>query len=114
AARTRPVTSPAGPRGPAGLVGICGVVRAARARCERCQLVWAILSRGSVPCERIPAMKILVVDDDQAVRESLRRSLTFNGYDVELAGDGVEAIERVDSNRPDAVILDVMMPRRDG
>ena len=59
-------------------------------------------------------MRILVVDDDQAVRESLRRSLTFNGYEVELAGDGVEAIESVDGNRPDAVILDVMMPRRDG
>lgn len=59
-------------------------------------------------------MKILVVDDDQAVRESLRRSLTFNGYLVELAGDGVEAVERLDANRPDAVILDVMMPRRDG
>lgn len=59
-------------------------------------------------------MKILVVDDDQAVRESLRRSLSFNGYDVELAGDGVEAIDHVDSNRPDALILDVMMPRRDG
>ncbi|WP_333617638.1 response regulator transcription factor [Dietzia sp.] len=59
-------------------------------------------------------MKILVVDDDQAVRESLRRSLSFNGYEVELAGDGVEAIDHVDSNRPDALILDVMMPRRDG
>lgn len=59
-------------------------------------------------------MKILVVDDDQAVRESLRRSLTFNGYTVELAGDGIEAVERLDANRPDAVILDVMMPRRDG
>lgn len=59
-------------------------------------------------------MKILVVDDDQAVRESLRRSLSFNGYEVELAGDGVEAIDYVDSNRPDALILDVMMPRRDG
>lgn len=59
-------------------------------------------------------MKILVVDDDQAVRESLRRSLSFNSYDVELAGDGVEAIDQIDSNRPDAIILDVMMPRRDG
>lgn len=59
-------------------------------------------------------MKILVVDDDQAVRESLRRSLSFNGYEVELAGDGIEAIEHVDANRPDALILDVMMPRRDG
>lgn len=59
-------------------------------------------------------MKILIVDDDQAVRDSLSRSLTFNGYEVELAGDGIEAIERVDENRPDALILDVMMPRRDG
>lgn len=59
-------------------------------------------------------MKILIVDDDQAVRDSLSRSLTFNGYEVELAGDGVEAVERVDENRPDALILDVMMPRRDG
>lgn len=59
-------------------------------------------------------MKILIVDDDQAVRDSLSRSLTFNGYEVELAGDGVEAIERVDEDRPDALILDVMMPRRDG
>ena len=59
-------------------------------------------------------MKILVVDDDQAVRESLRRSLTFNGYEVELAGDGVEAVEHIDEDRPDAVILDVMMPGLSG
>ena len=72
------------------------------------------LSRVSAWCAKLGDMRILVVDDDQAVRESLRRSLTFNGYEVELAGDGVEAIECVDSNRPDAVILDVMMPRRDG
>ena len=39
-------------------------------------------------------MRILVVDDDRAVRESLRRSLTFNGYTVETAGDGLEALER--------------------
>lgn len=59
-------------------------------------------------------MRILVVDDDRAVRESLRRSLSFNGYSVELAQDGQEALERIISDRPDAVVLDVMMPRMDG
>src|SRR5438067_70614 len=60
------------------------------------------------------AMRILVVDDDRAVRESLRRSLEFNGYQVELAGDGARALESVVADRPDAMILDVMMPRLDG
>jgi two-component system response regulator MprA len=59
-------------------------------------------------------MRILVVDDDRAVRESLRRSLAFNGYDVDLASDGAEALERVAANRPDAMVLDVMMPRMGG
>ena len=48
------------------------------------------------------------------MRESLRRSLSFNGYSVELAQDGQEALERISSERPDAVVLDVMMPRMDG
>lgn len=59
-------------------------------------------------------MRILVVDDDRAVRESLRRSLSFNGYTVDLAEDGVEALEAINNDRPDAVVLDVMMPRMDG
>lgn len=59
-------------------------------------------------------MRILVVDDDRAVRESLRRSLSFNGYTVDLAEDGVEALEAITNDRPDAVVLDVMMPRMDG
>lgn len=59
-------------------------------------------------------MRILVVDDDRAVRDSLRRSLAFNGYQVDLASDGVAALEAVQSNRPDAMVLDVMMPRLDG
>jgi two-component system response regulator MprA len=59
-------------------------------------------------------VRILVVDDDRAVRESLRRSLSFNGYSVELAQDGQEALELITSDRPDAVVLDVMMPRLDG
>ncbi|MCX4097080.1 response regulator transcription factor [Nocardia sp. alder85J] len=59
-------------------------------------------------------MRILVVDDDRAVRESLRRSLTFNGYSVDLAVDGVDALDKVAGQRPDALVLDVMMPRLDG
>ncbi|MEV6321114.1 response regulator transcription factor [Nocardia sp. NPDC051787] len=59
-------------------------------------------------------MRILVVDDDRAVRESLRRSLTFNGYSVDLAVDGVDALEKATAQRPDALVLDVMMPRLDG
>jgi two-component system, OmpR family, response regulator MprA len=61
-------------------------------------------------------MRILVVDDDRAVRDSLRRSLQFNGYQVDLAGDGQAALELVfdAGSRPDAMVLDVMMPRLDG
>jgi len=59
-------------------------------------------------------VRILVVDDDRAVRESLRRSLAFNGYTVDLAQDGQEALEMITSERPDALVLDVMMPRMDG
>ena len=59
-------------------------------------------------------MRILVVDDDRAVRESLRRSLTFNGYDVDLATDGLDALDKLAARRPDAVVLDVMMPRVGG
>jgi two-component system response regulator MprA len=60
-------------------------------------------------------MKILVVDDERAVRESLRRALELEGYQVELAEDGEEALERVvGPAAPDAVILDVLMPGIDG
>jgi two-component system response regulator MprA len=60
------------------------------------------------------AMKILVVDDERAVRESLRRALELEGYDVELAEDGEVALSRVGAATPDAVILDVLMPGIDG
>jgi len=59
-------------------------------------------------------MRILVVDDDRSVRESLRRSLAFNGYQVDLASDGQAALDAVTAQRPDAMVLDVMMPRLDG
>nr|WP_042190450.1 response regulator transcription factor [Kibdelosporangium sp. MJ126-NF4] len=60
-------------------------------------------------------MRILVVDDDRAVRESLRRSLQFNGYQVDTASDGQQALDSIKGGgRPDALVLDVMMPRLDG
>ena len=58
--------------------------------------------------------RVLVVDDDRAVRESLRRSLEFNGYDVALAADGAEALASISGSAPDVVVMDVMMPRLDG
>ncbi len=58
--------------------------------------------------------RVLVVDDDRAVRESLRRSLEFNGYDVALAADGAEALANIGTTNPDVVVMDVMMPRLDG
>ena len=60
------------------------------------------------------AARVLVVDDDRAVRESLRRSLEFNGYEVALAGDGAEALASIAGHAPDALVIDVMMPRLDG
>jgi two-component system response regulator MprA len=60
-------------------------------------------------------MKILVVDDERAVRESLRRALELEGYEIELAADGSEALYRLEgSEEPDAMILDVLMPGVDG
>ncbi|WP_182524978.1 response regulator transcription factor [Nocardioides dongkuii] len=61
-----------------------------------------------------PKPRVLVVDDDKAVRESLRRSLEFNGYEVHLAGDGAEALAGIATVAPDVVVMDVMMPRLDG
>ena len=62
----------------------------------------------------VPRPRVLVVDDDKAVRESLRRSLEFNGYDVSLASDGAEALAGIAATDPDVVVMDVMMPRLDG
>jgi two-component system, OmpR family, response regulator MprA len=60
-------------------------------------------------------MKILVVDDERAVRDSLRRALELEGYEIELAADGNEALSRLESaDEPDAIILDVLMPGLDG
>jgi two-component system, OmpR family, response regulator MprA len=60
-------------------------------------------------------MKILIVDDERAVRESLQRALELEGYEIELAADGREALERLGANgQVDAVLLDVLVPGMDG
>ena len=59
-------------------------------------------------------MRVLVVDDEPAVRESLLRALRLEGYEVELAADGAEALHRRVASAPDAIILDVLMPGVDG
>ena len=58
--------------------------------------------------------RLLVVDDDPALSRTLRRALGVEGYDVECAPDGAEALERLAADRYDAVVLDVNMPRVDG
>ena len=59
-------------------------------------------------------MRILVVEDDAAVRDSLARTLRFEGHQVDTAEDGVQALDAVKAAEPDAMILDVSMPRLDG
>ena len=58
--------------------------------------------------------RVLVVDDEPAVRTALERALRLEAYDVELASDGREALERLADAPPDALVLDVAMPELDG
>ncbi|WP_256105675.1 response regulator transcription factor [Streptomyces sp. ODS05-4] len=58
--------------------------------------------------------RILIVDDEPAVREALQRSLAFEGYGTEVAVDGADALARIADYRPDLVVLDIQMPGMDG
>jgi len=58
--------------------------------------------------------RVLIVDDEPAVRAALDRALRLDGYDVALAADGHEALDRVAEVRHDAIVLDVAMPGLDG
>ncbi|HOQ48357.1 MAG TPA: response regulator [Candidatus Kapabacteria bacterium] len=57
---------------------------------------------------------ILVVDDNKITTKLLRRYLEANGYEAKEAYDGVDCLEKVEERKPDAIVLDVMMPRMDG
>ena len=59
-------------------------------------------------------MKILVVEDEIEVRQSLQRNLEHNGYQVLTASDGMQAIERTQKEEPDLILLDIMLPLLDG
>src|SRR5262249_22506782 len=58
--------------------------------------------------------RILVVEDDRPVREAVRRALVLDGYEVLLAEDGLEAVPAIEGRAPDAVVLDIGLPRVDG
>jgi two-component system alkaline phosphatase synthesis response regulator PhoP len=58
--------------------------------------------------------RVLVVDDEPDFVAVVRRNLEAEGFEVEEAYDGVEGMKRVQANPPDAVVLDVMMPEKDG
>jgi two-component system response regulator MprA len=59
-------------------------------------------------------MRILVVDDERAVREALERALRLEGYEVEVAGDGQQALLSIAARSVDAIVLDILMPVMDG
>ena len=68
----------------------------------------------ATPGEKIPEARVLVVDDEANIVELLSVSLKFQGFEVATASNGAQALDRAREARPDAVILDVMMPGMDG
>lgn len=59
-------------------------------------------------------MKVLIVDDDEDIRETLRDMFELEGFEVETASDGIEGLSKLTSVAPAAIILDLRMPRMDG
>ena len=60
------------------------------------------------------AARVLVVDDDPGIAAALRRSLVYEGYAVDVVGDGAQALARARESPPDLVVLDLMLPGLDG
>ena len=58
--------------------------------------------------------RVLVIDDDQALLRMIRLSMTFDGFDVATAQDGIAALDQLDTAEFDVVVLDLQMPRMDG
>jgi DNA-binding response OmpR family regulator len=59
-------------------------------------------------------VRVLVVEDDEEIAQVLQRSLRLEGYEVKLAGDGVEGLEEAHAFLPDLIVLDLGLPRLDG
>ena len=62
----------------------------------------------------MPDAKVLLVDDDPVILKLLQVNFEMEGYDVITANDGLEGLEKARAERPDIVLLDIMMPRMDG
>ena len=90
--------------------------RAAPSTCLRAPAARAGVPLTTSHASTMTPMRIFVVEDDTAVRDSLRRALQQEGFTVELAGDGAEALRLLDEREvePDAIMLDVLMPEVDG
>lgn len=73
---------------------------------------WQGCLKGIMPDN--PRLKILVIDDEKMVSELIKAKLEREGFEVALAGDGLEGLKAIPSVRPDLIILDILMPRMDG
>lgn len=62
----------------------------------------------------MPDARILIIEDDVSVRTLLEKSLGARGYKIKTAKDGLEGLTMLESDRPDLIIVDIMMPRLDG
>ena len=62
----------------------------------------------------LPNKRILIIEDEQAIRSILRKRLEANGYEVIVAEDGEEGLAVARQEKPDLILLDVMLPKRDG
>jgi CheY-like chemotaxis protein len=59
-------------------------------------------------------MKILIIEDDKFFQNFYRQKLSEKGYQVELAGDGEEGLNKIKTSKPDVLLLDIVMPKKDG
>jgi DNA-binding response OmpR family regulator len=66
------------------------------------------------PREGGDVARILVTDDDRVIQQLVQVNLELEGYEVDTAGDGEEALVKVGSFKPELIVLDIMMPRMDG
>lgn len=78
------------------------------------ELLQSVPAQSAIQLEREPKTKVLIVDDEATIRRILETRLKLCGYQVDIAIDGEEAIEKFNTCHPDIVILDVMLPKLDG